>query len=640
MAIITTPLGFQKPDGNELVRAGDNVITVNAAKAEELHQDARGRLTVIEAKDAEQDAALEAVPMRVAEVVAASSGNAVAINLIPNSAPAAALPTWPRSWGTSGNGTVSFVTDATAPSGKGYVRMAWTVNPGSNVARIQSPDFPATPEAMYSGALWVRSSIPNIMGAAMYFYDGAGTQVGSTQFNRLYKVPANEWTRLDISGTVAPAGAVVGRIGGAVNSGGSTYAVGNTLDASAAIASPGGTVYDWFDGDTANAYWEDVGRSASASITTATPFAAPYTTAPAAAGTRTGKYSPSHRLYIPNGADLGPTRRRIKEALAKATELRLAWIGHSIVAGQGATPGTLDNVRLLGHRAAQSGAATPGLVTAVNNTTVDARVTFDPEWTYSGTPDLSMQLHRRCNVAGKSYTTAFTHAGTEVEILTFGNGTALTYSIDGGAPVTITPSGSSTIQKTSVTGLANTKHTVTVTTTTSAGYAYLLGIALYQAKGLQVANFGYSGSFSLNWTPNAIGGSDIFYSPYRDVVTGWKADVVVVEIGANELIHDKGAAALATNLQTVVSSLKAAGADVVLVVDPPIYSATKTTWMAEFYPVLYNVADANKVPLVDFTAHWINRDVGAALDFYADQWHPSAKGYFDLNAVVSRALLP
>lgn len=61
MAIETTPLGFQKPDGNEPVRNGDNVITVNAAKAEELHQDARGRLTAIESKNSTQDGRLNAV---------------------------------------------------------------------------------------------------------------------------------------------------------------------------------------------------------------------------------------------------------------------------------------------------------------------------------------------------------------------------------------------------------------------------------------------------------------------------------------------------------------------------------------------------------------------------------------------------
>jgi len=55
MAIETTPLGFQKPDGNDPVRNGDNVIAANGAKAEELHQEARGRLGLIEAKNAAQD---------------------------------------------------------------------------------------------------------------------------------------------------------------------------------------------------------------------------------------------------------------------------------------------------------------------------------------------------------------------------------------------------------------------------------------------------------------------------------------------------------------------------------------------------------------------------------------------------------
>ncbi|MFE4229115.1 hypothetical protein ACFRJ8_14645 [Arthrobacter sp. NPDC056886] len=61
MAIETTPLGFQKPDGNELARNGDNLIAANGAKAEELHQDARGRLTAIESKNSTQDGRLNAV---------------------------------------------------------------------------------------------------------------------------------------------------------------------------------------------------------------------------------------------------------------------------------------------------------------------------------------------------------------------------------------------------------------------------------------------------------------------------------------------------------------------------------------------------------------------------------------------------
>jgi len=49
MAIETTPLGFQKPDGNELLRNGDNVIAANAQKAEELLAQAIGRIGQAEA---------------------------------------------------------------------------------------------------------------------------------------------------------------------------------------------------------------------------------------------------------------------------------------------------------------------------------------------------------------------------------------------------------------------------------------------------------------------------------------------------------------------------------------------------------------------------------------------------------------
>ena len=55
MAIETTPLGFQKPDGTEAVRDGDNIISANAQKSEDRHQEDRGRLSAIELKNTAQD---------------------------------------------------------------------------------------------------------------------------------------------------------------------------------------------------------------------------------------------------------------------------------------------------------------------------------------------------------------------------------------------------------------------------------------------------------------------------------------------------------------------------------------------------------------------------------------------------------
>lgn len=39
MAVETTPLGFQVPDGNDPIRNGDNVIAANAERSQELIAD-------------------------------------------------------------------------------------------------------------------------------------------------------------------------------------------------------------------------------------------------------------------------------------------------------------------------------------------------------------------------------------------------------------------------------------------------------------------------------------------------------------------------------------------------------------------------------------------------------------------------
>jgi hypothetical protein len=48
MAIETTPLGFQKPDGNELLRQGDNVISHNAQVADGLLTNVDFRVAEVE----------------------------------------------------------------------------------------------------------------------------------------------------------------------------------------------------------------------------------------------------------------------------------------------------------------------------------------------------------------------------------------------------------------------------------------------------------------------------------------------------------------------------------------------------------------------------------------------------------------
>lgn len=588
---------------------------------------ALGRFTAIEAFQA-----LE--PRRGARRIARAEGTPVARNLVPNPGPNAATPAWTSAWGGSPAGGKDFVEDTSAPSGIGYLRMSWVGASTSTAAGARTAEFPATPGTWCAGSIQVRSSKATIAGATLYFYDGAGNQVGSTIFNRLYKITANRWTLLEITGVKVPANTVTMRIGTAGGAGGVLYVSGDTLDFSAAILTAGGIVRPYADGSQENGYWESTPiTGVSAFADTRKPFGYPFGPAPGWANRSTG-FSLDKHLYIPAGADIGPVRRRIAEALGGTGKYHLAWAGHSIVAGQGGTPGVIDNVKLLAQRALQVGTASPGIVYAQNGTTQDVRVTMSAGWEKAGSPRGNMQAHIRTNVAGETYTHASDTAGTVVEIYTFGNSSPMTYSIDGGAPVTIPPSGSSAGQVTRITGLPNTRHTVVVTSTTTT-YAYILGIAVSYFTGLEVSNLGYSGSIAADWAP---GGA--FYGGYRNITETLKPEGVVIQLGANELIHGTGFASLKTNLLTMISGLQSFGIDVVLVVDPPIEDATKTTWFRDFVPTIYDVADQMGVPLVDYTSKWMTRAIAEVQGFYADQWHPNQAGYLDLHPVMAGALLP
>lgn len=565
----------------------------------------------------------------------AASGGRLEQNIVPNSAPYEASPTWPRNYGTNGAGGIELILDTSAPSKVGRVRMTWTTGQTGGTARIQSPAGVAGAGKTYSAAITVRSSVATRIGAALYFYDGSGAQVGSTQFNRLYNLVPNEWTVLELSGITSPAGTVSARVGAAQASGATVFPVGAWLDACSAIVSEGSTVPEWFDGSEGNAYW--VGAVNQSESVAVVPEEAPFGhpgTAPMAAKERTGKFYRNYQLYIPAGADLGPMRRRISHALTGKSLYSFAWAGHSIVAGQGGTPGVVDNVRLLERRAEQAGKASCGIVYAQNGTTQDARITMSSGWVKLGSPRGNMQSHVGASVPGETYTHVSNNNGTVVEIYTFGNSSPMTYSIDGGAAVTITPSGASAGQITRVTGLADTTHTVVITTT-STTTAYVLGVSVTYPTGLRVANLGYSGSIAYDWSP---GGS--FFSGYRNIDETLKPDGVALQIVANHLIHGVGTASLISDLTASINAHKAAGRDVILVMDPPIEDATRTTWYSAYMPAIYQIADATGTPLVDFTALWVNRSLADMQGFYFDQWHPDDLGYLDLHWLMANVLLP
>lgn len=365
--------------------------------------------------------------------------------------------------------------------------------------------------------------------------------------------------------------------------------------------------------------------------------------APFVVGEREGQFFPENCVYLADAAAealLEGVKSDIAGALSDARLTRMTVIGHSIPAGRGVTPGATNWPRLVQQRAGQYGHAFTGLVIGVNGVADDARLTHDAEWAQANNtgPRIdNMQQHLVCRTAGKSVTYRSTEPGRTVTLYTFSNGAAVDYSIDGGAVTgTVTPDtgSASHLQATVISGLADTVHTVTVTSKTTSA-SFLLGMSVTASTGLEVACHAFSGSICQDWLPEHRNGA--FYNAYNNVIAT-SPDVVLIQLGANEAIHAIGD--LRTDLTALVTSLKNDGVgNIVMVADPQIVSTSFTGWMTDFYPVLYDVADEQSIPLIDLTSHWLTRAAADGAGLYADQYHPNGAGHYDLHTLISQILL-
>lgn len=338
-----------------------------------------------------------------------------------------------------------------------------------------------------------------------------------------------------------------------------------------------------------------------------------------------GAFDRALSIYTPDDASLAKARAALARVRAGVTGARckIAWIGHSEVAGVGAIPGKTNSPTLLRKRLAAEGYPVgTGLVTAFNNTTIDSRWVFDANWVYAnatwGTGNIAM--HRRATVAGAVATFTSDVAGTIVDVHVFTNSAPFTVSIDGGAATTCTPTVPATGNTGTVftfTGLPKTNHKVVITTT-NASAVYLLAAAVRNDVDVEVSALGWSGAEALDFAPAS------WFHPYA--VTSLVApDLVLVELDANEALRGRGGATLHGYLMTIVSGLREQGFDVAIV-HSPSPNVDAATW-AEYRRAMYDVADEQRVPLVDMTAVFGARELAQANGVMNDATHPNAAGY-------------
>lgn len=324
-------------------------------------------------------------------------------------------------------------------------------------------------------------------------------------------------------------------------------------------------------------------------------------------------------------------RAALGKAVAGTGFCHIACVGDSTTAGQGATVSTSYPAYL---RAALTASGLPSggtgavfLNQGTTGTLVDSRLTLDPAYAMQGS---GFNLHRQCAVTAKVMTFVSDVAGTVLEIAYLQNSSPFTYAIDGAGAVTVTPSGASALGKTTVTGLANTVHTVVITST-SAVLFYPLYVMIRQAtSGVLVSNAGVAGSKSNEWQLSG-------YFTARDEAVYLGAHLTIFCIEINDVINAVTPAVFKTNVDAALAQFLTTG-DVVIATSNNLDTGTYPQDFTPFNQALYELADSRGVPLIDYNTRsgpWAGANT---LGLMFDAFHPAAPWYADKARHLARLL--
>lgn len=343
---------------------------------------------------------------------------------------------------------------------------------------------------------------------------------------------------------------------------------------------------------------------------------------PAHAGVRSGRFDPSRSVYNLAARHVGKLRTALAEAHTGDGVCRVQFIGDSLTAGAGATPGTTDAVNWFRTAVAHAGYRVGCVVHPANGTTLDTRMA-NSGWTLGS----STAVWASVSGSGHTLTLNTDTPGTVLEIVTTGVTAAFTYSVDGDSPVAVIPSGLSALQTITVTGLTDTTHTIVITSVT--GTNYVISVGVYPDTGVVLGNAGFLGTTAADWdTTGYNAGIQLALTP--------NPDFVVLELGINDYNASVDPATFTVSLESLVDKVRTAGAELLLVGSHlPDDSGDFDAYLS----AIYDVADAKNVPLLDLGDAFGAYAAWSVLGIQASGIHLNHKGYARKAANWAEAIL-
>lgn len=221
-----------------------------------------------------------------------------------------------------------------------------------------------------------------------------------------------------------------------------------------------------------------------------------------------------------------------------------------------------------------------------------------------------------------------TGRGTVFELLYANNNTnPFTYTIDGAAPVTVTPANTNSIAKLTVTGLSDAQHTVSIAQT-GGGFGIYWSAEFRYPTGLVVGNLSQNGKSSTDWA------STTNWYDMLNWAKAWAPNILVLPLGINDWILGTSTAQYQANLGKIIDQISPATA--VLVVPIPSNPAHASGFRTDYDAAVYALAATRDLAVVDLTQRMHSWAAGSALGLYSDDLHMTPAGY----AANAPAFLP
>jgi len=364
---------------------------------------------------------------------------------------------------------------------------------------------------------------------------------------------------------------------------------------------------------------------------------------PAYAGTRTNPWDEGRSLYNWKASSTSG----IRNALARADQERVlvnVW-GHSGAAGGGdATLGQEDMAAYLRQYLFNTGAPVSGTGMVLFDQNLggvrDSRLAFTGTWTASGN-DSEPWVY--CQNATNKITLTADMPGTIVDVAVPNATASIGIYIDGNLAETYqgpNHGGTATAHVVrTFTGLSNTLHTVELRCTTAAEFTFGVGMRVRNETGIEISNLGRGGAEVADWIDTDF----LANRPTSQAIA--PADLVILQVGANEALAGTSLATMVADYQTLLTYCQTNDIPVIMLseaIPPPTGSAgmfvplaTWETWLDAYY----DLADEFDVPLIDvshaFVSHANEVDMGI---ISADNLHLNDIGYAMIANLVAQTL--